>query len=467
MDHDENRSIVSYYTLGMNISHGASSEPLQQQQQQQQLQRCRFPSASEILIALPTTTTNGFVSTTNNDKSRRDANVSREAHRSNEDFDTGQNVHVPWVVDEWTMDEEHEASTILEENRAQCRITDQDYKTKKFRINDAMAWDRFYQSHQSNFFKDRHYFVKEFPNEFTPQWENAATADTEKDDTTTTTTTARTYALGAVQTAETVPQRCLVEIGCGVGNAILPLLGSDRWTEHSSSNNISRTEHSSSNNYSNDNNDNGTAHNEVTTAQPIQWTVYGFDLSSTAIDLLRNDVRYQQALHENRTYCDVCDISIPNVLPAYVQNVAHVTSLIFCLSAIHPTKHSMVMRNVISTLQPGQGVLIFRDYGRYDLAQIKLGTQRSKLLDTDNFYRKHDGTKCYYFTIQDIEQLVQQQDGALEILELRYIRRKYINRSMPCERRRVWVQGRFRRTMKEYQFTPIVDKTDTIVQTVE
>ena len=410
MDHDENTSKLSYYIWGMMIPTGADallSPPAWP---------CTF-----AMITLPK-------STNEKDTKRHKISNSRryEIHQRTTDFDPERVI--PWVEDIWTTIDEHEAATILQERTEQCRITDQDYKTKKFRVNDTTAWNQFYQSHQSNFFKDRHYFVKEFPQEFTMSFgeDNDMTCF---NNTHFNTTSGIMVPLGGTAPMITnIQRRCLVEIGCGVGNAMLPLLGSDRCS-----------------------NDDQVS-NDMHVRQSIQWTVYGFDLSSAAIDILRRDIRYQQALQLNRTYCDVCDISIPNALPSYVQNVAHVTSLIFCLSAIHPTKHSIVIQNVVSTLQPGKGILIFRDYGRYDLAQIKLGTQRAKLLDTDNFYRKHDGTKCYYFTIEDLEQLVQQQCGALEVLELRYIRRKYTNRSMQCERRRVWVQGRFRRTKQGSDF---------------
>ena len=421
MDHDENISILSYYILDM--IPGCASEL-------QQRQRLTATVQARDIISLPKATNSGRTSpntastVTSKDEQLSSSSSSSKNHLKNLELDTERVI--PWVVDEWTVHDEQEATQMLADQMEQCRITDQDYKTKKFRINDTMAWNRFYQSHQSNFFKDRHYFVKEFPQEFTLSGDDIdATLST-----TGTPDISRAPPSAAPTTIMKVQHRCLVEIGCGVGNAMLPLLGSDRCSEYAT---------------------HDTGPNEMKPEPleaPIQWTVYGFDLSSTAIDILRNDVRYQQALKVNRTYCDVCDISIPNVMPPYARSVADVTSLIFCLSAIHPTKHSIVMQNVISTLQPGKGTLIFRDYGRYDLAQIKLGTQRSKLLDNDNFYRKHDGTKCYYFTIEDMEDLVQQQKGALEILELRYIRRKYVNRSMQCERRRVWVQGRFRRTMQ-------------------
>jgi hypothetical protein len=102
------------------------------------------------------------------------------------------------------------------------------------------------------------------------------------------------------------------------------------------------------------------------------------------------------------------------------------------------------VRNVSATLKPNHGVLVFRDYGRYDEAQMKLGTSRNKQLDNENFYRKHDGTKCYYFTLEDIRDLFESKAG-LKVLELDYIRRVYRNRSKNEMRRRVWVQGRFQK----------------------
>jgi Methyltransferase domain len=304
------------------------------------------------------------------------------------DSTAAKSTFIPWVEDEWTSQDEQEATQLLNEALDQCRIS----PSKAYRDDeDIKAWDRFYRNHQTNFFKDRHYLSVTFPNEFT-------------------------FNIGLVPEG-TVIHRCLVEMGCGVGNALLPLLKND-----------------------------SNASNPLD--ERIQWTVYGFDLSKNAIDSLRKDPRYVEASLLDRTKCDVCDISLPNIVPSYAHNVAHVTSLLFCLSAIHPSKHLTVIQNVAATLLPGEGTLIFRDYGRFDLAQIKLGTQSSKLLQ-DNFYRKHDGTKCYYFTVEDLEQLME-QSGEFEILECKYIRRKYVNRSMQSERRRVWVQGRFRR--KEIKF---------------
>lgn len=86
-----------------------------------------------------------------------------------------------------------------------------------------------------------------------------------------------------------------------------------------------------------------------------------------------------------------------------------------------------------------------RDYGRYDEGQLKLGLQRNKLVK-DNFYRKFDGTKCFYFTLEELRNLFVEHCG-LEELELRYLCKLFENRSQQTKRKRVWVSARFRKAL--------------------
>ena len=277
-----------------------------------------------------------------------------------------------WVEASWGDEDELNAQAILEKNREKCSISPWSTVEK-----DVDAWNQFYRDHGTKFFKDRHYLEKAFPLEFSPQ-----------------------YSVKANKT--------LVEIGCGVGNALLPLLEST----------------------------NG------------QWRIlHGLDLSSVAIDLVRKDPRFlaynnnQQSDGGATAFAHVCDISAG--LPPECVGVADVTTLLFCLSAVDPDDMAQAAQNVAMSLRPG-GILVFRDYGRYDEAQMKLGISRSKKLK-DNFYRKHDGTKCFYFTIDDLERLF--KSSGLEVLELKYLRRLYSNKATGETRRRVWVQGRFRRPL--------------------
>lgn len=73
-------------------------------------------------------------------------------------------------------------------------------------------------------------------------------------------------------------------------------------------------------------------------------------------------------------------------VPAEMVNIA---SLIFVLSAIHPDYFVAVLKNISEVLKPG-GLLIFRDYGLHDMAQIRFG-RGNKL--AENFYVRQDGTR--------------------------------------------------------------------------
>mmetsp|Transcript_15508 Transcript_15508/g.24100 ORF Transcript_15508/g.24100 Transcript_15508/m.24100 type:complete len:328 (+) Transcript_15508:139-1122(+) len=281
-----------------------------------------------------------------------------------------------WVEDSWTEEEISQVADMLSSEKPALRA--KAHQIQKYEAEAALNWDRFYTRNHSNFFKDRHYLQRVFPELSVERLSD---------------------------TSSSCGPFVLLEVGCGVGNAVLPLLEK-----------------------------NPNLH------------VWGLDLSHVAIDLMRQDKRFANASRQGRAKAAVWDItagSCPlictNMKVEHVEGVADGAIFLFCLSAITPEKMKDAVRNVIDTLKPG-GCLLFRDYGRFDEAQLKLGTSRGKCLG-DNFYVKQDGTRCYYFDLDDIRAMFSE----LEEVELSYIRRVYSNRGDQSVRRRVWIHGRFRK----------------------
>jgi SAM-dependent methyltransferase len=342
-----------------------------------------------------------------------------------------------WQTFEWTSQELKNTQEVLDSHLSTSDLIINNPQGRGKYIKDNLEhnahqhWDNFYTQHQTKFFKDRHYLHKAFPHEFGILYQNHDTINSNQ-----------------VDPNENMhhDRLTVIEIGCGVGNTVLPLLELHPWI----------TIDSQSSNFK--------THKKL-------LQVWGLDFSSIAIDLLKQDERFLQAnqqYHHPRAHAAVWDITqhYPQEIDSRLHQAADISMLLFCFSAIAPSKMVQAAKHVADTLKPG-GVLIFRDYGRYDEAQIKLGTSRRKRLG-DNYYVKHDLTRVYYFDLDDLRRLFGSNDcgdsdvtttttisttsnkckcvgAGLEILELKYIQRLYTNRSNGDIRRRVWVQGRFRK----------------------
>eukprot|EP00475_Leptophrys_vorax_P039964 TRINITY_DN7333_c0_g1_i1.p1 TRINITY_DN7333_c0_g1~~TRINITY_DN7333_c0_g1_i1.p1 ORF type:complete len:313 (-),score=62.95 TRINITY_DN7333_c0_g1_i1:781-1686(-) len=248
-----------------------------------------------------------------------------------------------------------------------------DFWKNKYDREAKKNWDVFYKRNTTNFFKDRHYLEREFLQLVEP-----VSLDNPND---------------------FIPKR-LVEIGCGVGNALFPL--------------IQRNPHIYG---------------------------YGVDFSSKAIGLVRENESYDEA----RCKAWVCDISDADAKTPQdiAENPVDLGIMLFVLSAIHPSKMANAWSFAAKCIRPG-GYLFFRDYGVYDMAQLRLKNS-SKL--GERHYVRCDQTQTYFFTREEVQQMA--EEAGFEIVENMYHRKKISNRKAGLEMRRVWIQTLCRRIHTE------------------
>ncbi|XP_055911741.1 tRNA N(3)-methylcytidine methyltransferase Mettl2 isoform X2 [Eupeodes corollae] len=272
-------------------------------------------------------------------------------------------THNAWDNVEWDAEQEAQALAAVQKNSTQ-KMTTEDQN--KFENEADKFWDSFYDIHQNRFFKDRHWLFTEFP-ELAPK-EGCTEA------------------------------RQIFELGCGVGNTILPILK-----------------------YS----------------QEPNLKVYGCDFSAKAIDIFRENPEFD----EKRCQVFVMDATATDWEVPFEKESLDIIVLIFVLSAINPEKMTIVAENCFKYLKPG-GLVLFRDYGRYDLAQLRF--KAGKCLQ-ENFYVRGDGTRVYFFEQEELKDLF---CGAGFVEEQNVVdRRLQVNRGRMLKMYRVWIQKKFRKPM--------------------
>ncbi|KAJ1982458.1 hypothetical protein H4R34_001695 [Dimargaris verticillata] len=134
----------------------------------------------------------------------------------------------------------------------------------------------------------------------------------------------------------------------------------------------------------------------------------------------------------------VWDLASANLPKEIEPHSLDVVILVFVFSALHPDHWDQAVANLEALLRPG-GMILFRDYGRHDLAQLRFKKQR---LLADNFYIRGDGTRVYFFTNDEIEKIF----GTLFAVKQNAVdKRLIVNRHKKLKMYRVWLQGKFQK----------------------
>jgi len=124
-----------------------------------------------------------------------------------------------------------------------------------------------------------------------------------------------------------------------------------------------------------------------------------------------------------------------DLIPDNFKN-ADYSILMFVLSAITPEKHESVIKKIHDAMNVG-GILYFRDYALYDLAQLRFA-QRKKNKVGENLYARKDKTLAYYFNKKEIEELF--KSNGFEVVESKSICRLIENRKDNKRMHRLWLQ---------------------------
>ena len=184
------------------------------------------------------------------------------------------------------------------------------------------------------------------------------------------------------------------------------------------------------------------------------WAV---DYSKSAVATIRASPEYD----ERRIRAEVWDLAAsvnqngdPNLPDGLQAQTVDVVIMIFVLSALSPDQWKRALHNIWSLLKPG-GQVLFRDYGRGDLAQVRFKAGRWM---GENFYVRGDGTRVYFFDKDELELIWtgQSADNAVVtpeqprettpqfmINDLATDRRMIVNRQKKIKMHRCWIQGRF------------------------
>ncbi|EXJ59341.1 uncharacterized protein A1O5_12222 [Cladophialophora psammophila CBS 110553] len=164
--------------------------------------------------------------------------------------------------------------------------------------------------------------------------------------------------------------------------------------------------------------------------------LFAVDFSKKAVETMRNAQDYANS--KGVIAAEIWDVAGEALPPGVDEGSVDVVIMIFIFSALNPKQWPQALVNIQRALKPG-GEVLFRDYGRGDLAQVRFKAGRWM---EDNFYVRGDGTRVYFFEKEQLETI---WGSVFDICNLDVDRRLIVNRQRRIKMYRCWIQGRFRK----------------------
>ena len=163
--------------------------------------------------------------------------------------------------------------------------------------------------------------------------------------------------------------------------------------------------------------------------------VNAFDFSKRAVNMAKTHEIYEKEKHRINLFdLDLVKDEIP-----YKNNDYGI--LMFVLSAIKPEEHEKVIKKISEVINK-DGILYFRDYARYDMAQLRFA-QRKKNKVGENLYMRKDKTLSYFFDKNEIEKLFEKY--GFSVVSSNLICRLIENRKENKKMHRLWLQIKFKK----------------------
>jgi tRNAThr (cytosine32-N3)-methyltransferase len=193
--------------------------------------------------------------------------------------------------------------------------------------------------------------------------------------------------------------------------------------------------------------------------------LHACDFSKKAIQVIKSSPEFAESQKIGTLEASVWDIASPPCTEETTGEVTYqlpegmskgsvdVVILVFTFSALLPNQWEQAIRNVWEILRPG-GIVLFRDYGRGDLAQVRFKSGRYL---EENFYARGDGTRVYFFEEEELKRLWSGEESKndaeveigdrprFEIVNFGVDRRMLVNRQRKLKMYRCWMQARLRK----------------------